>query len=113
MIDANLKTLERQFFKYVTRQIKYLDLEEENKHKLKFIHDKFMCEIVEEFAIKKQCSSKQLYYYLSKWKFYIKDNGIRNGYIDFNKLVKSPYSKLIPARVTRHLLCNCRVKVRI
>lgn len=57
-----MKTLERQFFRYLMRQIDYRG---SNKDILLFI--KPIDKIIIDFCNKKNCNKKQLLYYLNKW----------------------------------------------
>lgn len=93
-----MKTLERQFFRYVMRQINYDELEY-NIDFCKF--RKPMRNIANDFMEKKNCSYKQLVYYMDKWSRYgFYDYGISLdlGHIEYNK-IPDRYKSIIPERV--------------
>lgn len=93
-----MKTLERQFFRYLMRQINYDELEY-NIDFCKF--RKPIRNIANNFIEKKDCSYKQLVYYMNKWSrygFYVYGTILDLGFIEYNK-IPDRYKSIIPERV--------------
>ena len=68
-----MKQNERQFFRFLCKQIDYKNIKMMPHGYLQLPFIKPMGELITQFATKKNVAEKQLRYYLSKWFFYEDD----------------------------------------
>lgn len=85
-----MKTLERQFFRYCIRRIDYSKISYLDSLRKVPLTDSMM-HIASEFSEKKNCSFKQLEYYMLKWKrlglYYGFDITVELDHVNLNSLL--------------------------
>lgn len=97
-----MKTLERQFFRHMIRQIDYRE-----STRFILVTIKPIRFIMSDFCNKKNCDYKQLLYYLDKWSRYgMYDYGVALDLGWFGDVNKYPfrYREIIPARVKSKMI---------